>query len=500
MTEDDEGRIWSVTYPNSAVASFEPGSQTFRDYGALYDQNWPQYQRSVAADDQGFVYFAIGNTLSQIIALDPASGEATPVIEESDRVQGTARVVRDENGRVYGQISAVGGQPWFELYGGKRLENTCEKPPSERTYIAGSQGLFHRAFPDGSHLEECNLVDRLLRVKSPSGEVVELPFDYESEGAHLMGLAAAPHGPICGGTAFPMRFFQFDPETGEWENRPGHCQWNTVAAQGDRFFVGEYIQGILMEWDPSQPWVDTDEANPASNPKIQFTCKPDIYRPHALLAHSDGKTIVMGGTPDYGYTGGGLLFWDRESETGELIKHAAILPEHSTMSLAELDNGKLLGGSTTAAGTGGERKAEVAELYVIDMKTKEIEWHEAAVEGASEYSCLKHVPSGMVYGMVNNATFIVFDPETRNVVHQYDTSTEFNAASYQQGQRRIVTTPDGNTYLLLQKGIVKVDPATYALKLVAESPVPIGPGGDYLDGRIYFASGSHLYSYMIGSA
>jgi hypothetical protein len=33
--------------------------------------------------------------------------------------------------------------------------------------------------------------------------------------------------------------------------------------------------------------------------------------------------------------------------------------------------------------------------------------------------------------------------------------------------------------------------------MLAQSPVPIDAGGDYLDGRIYFASGSHLYSYEI---
>jgi hypothetical protein len=31
----------------------------------------------------------------------------------------------------------------------------------------------------------------------------------------------------------------------------------------------------------------------------------------------------------------------------------------------------------------------------------------------------------------------------------------------------------------------------------AESPVPINTGGDYLDGKIYFVSGSHLCSYKL---
>jgi hypothetical protein len=33
--------------------------------------------------------------------------------------------------------------------------------------------------------------------------------------------------------------------------------------------------------------------------------------------------------------------------------------------------------------------------------------------------------------------------------------------------------------------------------MITESPVPIQAGGDYLDGRIYFSSGSHVYSYEV---
>ena len=68
MTEDDDGLIWAVTYPNSGVVSFDPKTREFNDYGHVYKQNWPQYQRYVAADDTGWVYFGIGSTAGQIIA------------------------------------------------------------------------------------------------------------------------------------------------------------------------------------------------------------------------------------------------------------------------------------------------------------------------------------------------------------------------------------------------------------------------------------------------
>ena len=50
---------------------------------------------------------------------------------------------------------------------------------------------------------------------------------------------------------------------------------------------------------------------------------------------------------------------------------------------------------------------------------------------------------------------------------------------------------------LFKIGIAEVNLETHAITLLAESPVNIGPGGDYLDGRIYFGSGSHMYSWEV---
>ena len=63
-----------------------------------------------------------------------------------------------------------------------------------------------------------------------------------------------------------------------------------------------------------------------------------------------------------------------------------------------------------------------------------------------------------------------------------------------------VTAPDGAVYILFTKGIAVVETDTFAIRMLAESPVPIGPGGDILNGRIYFGSGSHVYSYRVPEA
>lgn len=497
MTEDDNGVIWSASYPSSGLVSFNPKTRAFKDYGHLYRQNWAQYPRSIAADDAGWIYFGIGSTKSQIIAFEPRTGKATPVLAEEERREAASGYVyRDQNGKVYGHGGS--DENWFEFYQGQWKKIPKPTQQNRKPIVAGDQGLVHREFPDGKRLRSLDLVNRRLIVENPkTGEVKELPITYQSEGAHIMGLAAAPDGTICGGTAFPMRFFSYNPKTDTWINREAYGQWNTVASAGDRFFVGGYGGGFLLEWEPAREWVRTDPRNEKSNPRFLTQCTPTIHRPHDLLVHPDGKTVILAGTPGYGRTGGGLLFWNRETGERTLLTHTDLIPEHSTMSLVALPGGKLLGGTTTSPGTGGEKRATEAQLYILDMPTKRLEWHEAVLPGVQGYTDMVLGPNGLVYGMADRTRFFVFDPATRKVIHQQNTADTLGPSCSQQGPRVFVQTPDQKIYMLFVKGIARVDPRTFEIQLVAPSPVPIGLGGDYLDGRIYFGRGSHVYSYRL---
>ena len=39
MTEDDQGKIWSASYPDSGVVCYDPAAEELKDYGHVYDQN-----------------------------------------------------------------------------------------------------------------------------------------------------------------------------------------------------------------------------------------------------------------------------------------------------------------------------------------------------------------------------------------------------------------------------------------------------------------------------
>jgi len=498
MTEDDNGVIWSASYPQSGVVSYDPKTGAFKDYGHVYKQGWAQYQRYVACDDTGWLYFGIGNTASQLIAFDPTTGAATPILPDAERKHGSGYVVRDVNGKVYGHGSPDKEEPWYELYRGQATKLPTPPTPKAKPILTASQSLFHQQFPDGKLLKEFDTIKHRLVVEDPkANQTKELTFDYQSEGAHIMALCTAPNGTMCGGSAFPFRFFSYDPKTDAWDRHKAFLQFNTVVRQGDRWYTGGYGEGFLLEWDPTKPWVDTVKDNPDCNPLFLAEANPDINRPHDLLAHPDGKTLVLAGTPGYGLTGGGLLFWNRETRHAQVVKHTEILPDHAPMSLVALPAGELLLGTTIEAGTGGAVKATVAELLVMDMATKQVKWHEPLLPGVRNYTDMCLAPNGLVFGFADWKRFFVFDPKTRKITLEKDLEPDLGRTNAQQQTRTFVFGPDGTIYVLLSQGIAKLDPETFALELLARSPAPLGPGGDWLDGQIYFGSGSHMYSWTV---
>ncbi len=500
LTEDDKGRIWSVSYPQCGLASFDPATREFRDYGHLHRENWAQYPRSIACDDTGWVYFAIGFTRSHILAFDPTAGEIHPMLGPEERKQGMAEVFRGTDGKVYGRPSQEADAPWYRFYQGQP-EKLAALPPNvqRQEQITGSQGLFHRRFPDGSEIRTFDLESKQAVVYDrPKGTTLTVPFEYTSQGAHVMAVAVAPNGVVCGGTAFPFYFFAYDPRLDRWERHPCYGQWNTLARQGDRLFVGGYGQGFLLEWDPARPWRETVPGNPASNPRYLANAYPHINRPHELLAHPNGTTLVLAGTPAYGHTGGGLLIWDLKSASSTLLKHTDILPEHSTTSLVALNDSWLLGGTTVAPGTGGEQIATCAELYLFDLRTNRLEWHAPVLKSVREYTDLYYdIRLRQVYGIADRTRLFSFDPQAKKVVFEMELRPKFGATVSHQGPRVFISDQRGRIFVLLARGIALFRPEVPQLEWLAHSPVTITAGGDIHEGRIYFASGSHLWSFDV---
>jgi hypothetical protein len=139
-------------------------------------------------------------------------------------------------------------------------------------------------------------------------------------------------------------------------------------------------------------------------------------------------------------------------------------------------------------------------MVIVDLEEGAVTWRGVVLDEVDSYTDLCRGPDGLVLGFADSARLFAFDPASRQVVQELDVEAQLGRTCGQQGPRVFVTGPAGERFVLLRRGVAEIVdkgacPDRFGIRLRAESPVPIGPGGDHLGGRIYFGSGSHVYSW-----
>ncbi|WP_311398824.1 hypothetical protein [Lautropia mirabilis] len=482
LTEDKDGRIWAATYPNNQLVSFNPQNSSLQNHGQLAKESWTQYPRSIAVDAHGWVYVGSGLAASQIYAYNIQSHATQALLSSSQRVSGTAVVTQSQSNVVY----ARNGRQQFMLTNGKASGLSAGAQVAESNLKGGAQNLVDREFPSGRRLVSVDMHDRTLVTRDASGQQKTVKFNYTTQGAALTFVCATGDNKVCGGTRFPMHTFYYNAGDNKFDSKQLPRQPNVMAALGSRLYVAAYPDGKLFQ--------------ESENGKNEFSevlnAYPSINRPHAMLIMGGGSQIALAGTPEYGTTGGGMMFWNRSSGQKSRIDHWHLVPNHSVQAMVELSNGMLLGGTTVAPGTGGVTKAgNSGELFLMDANSHEVRWRGAPVPGAKTITDLVVGTDGLVYGLADSVDLFVFNPNNRQVVSVNRFSKDLGPSVYAQGTRAFVKGADGSIYVLLYNGIGKVDTKAHTVSRVVSSPVRITVGGAAANGRIYFGSNNHLYSW-----
>lgn len=482
LTEDKDGRIWAATYPNNQLVSFNPQNSSLQNHGQLAKESWTQYPRSIAVDAHGWVYVGSGLAASQIYAYNIQSHATQALLSSSQRVSGTAVVTQSQSNVVY----ARNGRQQFMLTNGKASGLSAGAQVAESNLKGGAQNLVDREFPSGRRLVSVDMHDRTLVTRDASGQQKTVKFNYTTQGAALTFVCATGDNKVCGGTRFPTHTFYYNAGDNKFDSKQLPRQPNVMAALGSRLYVAAYPDGKLFQ--------------ESENGKNEFSevlnAYPSINRPHAMLIMGGGSQIALAGTPEYGTTGGGMMFWNRSSGQKSRIDHWHLVPNHSVQAMVELSNGMLLGGTTVAPGTGGVTKAtDSSELFLMDANTHEVRWRGAPVPGAKTITDLMVGADGLVYGLADSVDLFVFNPNNRQVVSVNRFSKDLGPSVYAQGTRAFVKGADGSIYVLLYNGIGKVDTKAHTVSRVVSSPVRITVGGAAANGRIYFGSNNHLYSW-----
>lgn len=489
MVDGPGGLIFAGTYPNCRLVSYDPATHEMRDYGQLDEAE--HYVNSLVADDAGWLYAGIGTARQNVVAFNPATGERIQLPDESLRVVGSGGVRLGVDGKVYARV----GDTWWRAYAGQ-----AEQIPADQVATAvptGAIGWGERTgrFADGT-VVRVDLPGKVLTVTPPEGEAREIAFDYASEGANITSLAAGPDGRIYASTSHPMHFVSYDPDTDTLiDHGPvptiGGGNMCAMTAAGEFLYAASYSDGHIWRYDPAAPW--QPEPGEGANPVAIAQYKEDLCRPRACVTDATQRWVVAGGFAGYGLCGGGLAIHDRESGETTLLTHEQVIPNQSTITMRFLPDGNLVGGTSIATPGGGHPLATEGVLYIMDWATRQVIFQTAPVPGAPEVFSIEVGPDGLVYGLASGSRFFVFDPESREVVHTEDLSAYGGLP-----RQTLVLGPDGNIYATFTKAIVRITPGAFAHEKLADPPTAISAGAVILGGRLYYAGGSHLWSFDLG--
>ncbi len=439
IADGPDDLIWAGTYPDCRLHSYDPETQATVDYGRLDEAE--KYFNSLVFDSAGWAYAGIGTARLNIVAFNPKTRERKQMVDESERAVGTGVVYTGVDGKVYGRA----GKQWYRLFEGEREAI----PVSEKA------------------------------VQDPdTGTTRRLPIEYKGGGVAMTSLAAGPDGQVYASTCHPMHLAVYDPGSDKLEDwgpvkRVGGGNFCHMSTQGKYLVAASYSHGIFHLYDTSRPFNGGYGKDP--NPR-----------------EVDGDHVLMAGYAGYGLVGGGLGIYDLATETATLLTHEDLIPYHSTVALAALEDGTVVGGTTVGAPGGGHVVATEAVLYLLDWETRKVAFQTCPVPGASTIVSLEVAPDGRVYGLAAGSVLFVFDPATRQVIHTVKLDQWGGVP-----RDSLFLGPKGEVCAQLSRAIVRFDPQTFEPSVIATPPVAISVGGPLLNGRIYFGHSSHLWSYEL---
>ena len=418
LTEAPDGVIWGILNPAGHLISFNPDTRELKNHGIVNEEDWVQIPRRIAVDDAGWVYCGTGSAKAQVVGYQIATGEIRKYIPEADRQYGNGVLWRGVDGNVYAQ--APGSDwGWHRLYNGEATP--VEKAAGQVSIKAGAQHSVFRQFGDGSSIATLDVPNRFMIIKEADGTEREFRFNYQSEGASITSLAAGPFGKLYGSTSHTMRFFSYEPATEELIDHGGvpaigDGNFCATTYMGDYVYGTEYSGGRLWQVDPQKPWQPTAEGD-EQNPRPLAQWARDIMRPRTILAHPDGKHVLMAGYARDGLIGGGIGIYNLETEEASLLTaQDDLFPGQSCITMKALPNGNVVGG-TDVTSDWAEQTATEAELFILDWATTKVVFHTIPVPDDVRIISIEVGPDGMVYGLSGKATFFVFDPEKQAVVH-----------------------------------------------------------------------------------
>jgi hypothetical protein len=519
FAEDEEGHVYAATYPSCQLLRIDGASGACVQVAQL--DTGQKYAMSLAASSDGWIYAGIGTTEAGIAAYSLQDGSLFTLRGEEPAVRGSGYVHVGKDGYVYASLPATAGNEtksklgptkettelpqlrWFRMEGGKAIP-VPESRVAASSYKGSSYHKLHRDLTEGRCIIGYQLAEGELVIEEADGGRTVISLEYTGNGTALSPLVGGPDGKLYGTSQHPLHLYRYDPANKELVNyggklveRGGGGNICAYAAQGPYLIGAVYAGGMLHKLDTNKPLQeessDLESAQVDRNPRLLFE-DVRIHRPRIALAHPDGQHVLVGGFPGYGAVGGALVQLNVYTEAATVYEHEQIVPNQSTISLGVLHNGDVIGGSSIETPGGAAPKANEAVLYRFDWQQRQAVEKWVPIPGAREISLLVVDANDHVHALTSDSQYFVFDPQIGRVIHQQDLSQWGGIVRH---GLLLVETPSNEQIIigLLSKGLFKIKPKLMQPELIAELPKAATSGIAWLDGKIYYGSGSELWSY-----
>jgi outer membrane protein assembly factor BamB len=185
-----------------------------------------------------------------------------------------------------------------------------------------------------------------------------------------------------------------------------------------------------------------------------------------------------------------MVFYDLQSNQDIVLSTDQVIPGQSTVSLRQLPNGLLVGGTSTEAPGGGHQAATEAVIYLMDPITRNVL---SQTEIGPDVFSLEVLSNGNVAGVTRDSHLFIFDPNTIKVLSNTDVKTYGGILNAGQS---LIRDKNGNVYLILYSTISKVSPDGKITKLT-NLPEGATSGIAIRAGELYYASSSHLWKFAL---
>jgi len=470
-----DNRLYGVTYPNCKLVRYDPATGRLEDLGRLDPTE--SYARSIVSSKDGFIYAGIGSSKVNIAAYEIGTGQRREILPPDVQGVGFARVYRSADGSVYG---AVGKREFhLTLWNATKLESRHTVPGAARNALRDARTL---------SLSDNNGILALTVTNPATHTKVEHEIAYQGHKLPLFRIGLGPDSVLYGSSMLPSAFIKsgIDRHRLQEIGSVGAGEVYSFLSHGQRLLMGSYSGlSILMSYQPNVPFHPAVESgNPVLVPLENGN---PSWRPMAMIAGPDGN-VYVGVVAGYGQLESPLIAWN--VETGSIQQNYGIVHDQSVVSLVTWHD-FIIGGTTISGGGGSHPTQKDAKLFIWNPKTCQKEFEIVPVSGAANITDLVTAPNDLVYGVAAGNTLFEFDPATRTITNRK--KLPFSNLIYNS----VSVDGAGRIWGLAQNGIFMIDTTTFNALLVASSPVPITGGFALKNGKVYFISGSAVYSYTM---